>query len=880
MNGKSTSSRAGVALVIVLGLLALLMITGVAFTILMRIERAGASNMRHAATARQMAKGGLAYAIAAIDRDIGDKVDPGWSNRTLRITAANGEILRTQQEHSADSAVTRIAEDIFLSLHEAEDNPRAVATARVLSREAAQHLPGALRYRAEMLQKEIQPPNMAEPNGYYAQPEWIPVTHNGSHNGSIIGRYAYVVLNTTGLLDANVVHDATATRWLGNSAGEIRLDPDLQLDVMPPTPKYPLPAQAFYVHRDIGEGSAGGYGRYESLPELARKNSGLDGPALQNFGVFSYNPPDLIPLEAAIAANQVRHTTLRNKLKGQKIDISSEKKIKERKQDIIEAFEISGLSATQAKWAYFGLLDYIDEDNEPAGADDNERLNRPATEAVPLFSSLNLRLKYKVSDVDENNKRVHTMTYIFTYFFDYPFNVPNSSYGLNVLLRISGGDGGDGGVWDALIPDNVAPPAHSFVSPDTRERYEYTIEKVLTTDADNGTLPSLNFLLLTMTEITLNGKIVRQAPYSKNSLRWTVGIAGDQFTGTKEVERWCEVLDPRFNHLGSASEAWWLSHPDLIAAGDNAAFLGKTLIDHAADLSGYEVNFKRVLPNSLTEYLFTEPKALSRERSDFRMITDGYRVGANHEDSPTIQYRFHVANRPLLTTGELGYLPIGYWLTINLFDHGHDSYNLGNSWFGYNNLPAIGYHPVLDYFTVHDPEQPRRGLINLNTRNPEVLGAAFTKLPLQIEEYTPDSPGTLLSADDAKDIANWVIKRGPYKRISDIGTIFSGTDAGVSPSDSKLAPPFKIIKNKISDFGEFEREALIRNACNLFTLRGQTFTIILRADAFTPRFGMSGVKQGNVLATATAVAQIWRDTEPDAQGKHPTFVQFFKILDD
>jgi hypothetical protein len=79
-------------------------------------------------------------------------------------------------------------------------------------------------------------------------------------------------------------------------------------------------------------------------------------------------------------------------------------------------------------------------------------------------------------------------------------------------------------------------------------------------------------------------------------------------------------------------------------------------------------------------------------------------------------------------------------------------------------------------------------------------------------------------------------------------------------------------------FGELEREALIRNACELFTLRQQTYTIVIRADSFSPFFGMTGVKKGSVLATAQAVAQVWRDPYPDPDGNHPCFVQFFKLI--
>ena len=60
--------RSGVALIVVLGLVAILMIVSVTFTIHMRVERAGAANLRHSVIARQIVKGGLAAALMAIDK--------------------------------------------------------------------------------------------------------------------------------------------------------------------------------------------------------------------------------------------------------------------------------------------------------------------------------------------------------------------------------------------------------------------------------------------------------------------------------------------------------------------------------------------------------------------------------------------------------------------------------------------------------------------------------------------------------------------------------------------------------------------------------------------------------------------------------------------
>jgi hypothetical protein len=68
--------RRGVAVIIVLGLLSLLMVLGVAFSITMRIERHGAGNYASDVGGKQRAMAGLARAIEAIETSIGESMYP------------------------------------------------------------------------------------------------------------------------------------------------------------------------------------------------------------------------------------------------------------------------------------------------------------------------------------------------------------------------------------------------------------------------------------------------------------------------------------------------------------------------------------------------------------------------------------------------------------------------------------------------------------------------------------------------------------------------------------------------------------------------------------------------------------------------------------
>jgi hypothetical protein len=214
------------------------------------------------------------------------------------------------------------------------------------------------------------------------------------------------------------------------------------------------------------------------------------------------------------------------------------------------------------------------------------------------------------------------------------------------------------------------------------------------------------------------------------------------------------------------------------------------------------------------------------------------------------------------------------------------------------------YHKVLDYFTLSTSNQFLRGLVNLNTRQTNALAAVLQELPLRAEYKdkttrvrAKGAAGTNPNETDAaSDLAKLFVRNGPYQRLSDIGRIWHNVDpiGNYSRNTAILAtnayvraiaePCDTAASGLIGVFGEFEREAIIRNTCDLLTTRQQIFTIILRADSFSPKFGFTDIKKGNVLATSHAVAQVWRDpVATDVGGgvkKHKCFVQYFKILEE
>ena len=64
-------------------------------------------------------------------------------------------------------------------------------------------------------------------------------------------------------------------------------------------------------------------------------------------------------------------------------------------------------------------------------------------------------------------------------------------------------------------------------------------------------------------------------------------------------------------------------------------------------------------------------------------------------------------------------------------------------------------------------------------------------------------------------------------------------------------------------FCDFEREGILRGVVDGFSTRGQTYLAIIRADAYSPKFGENAsVEDGTTLATTHAIVEFFRDPMP------------------
>lgn len=158
----------GVALIIVLGLMALLMLLGVAFSVYMRTERHAAGSYQHDVRARQLLYAAAARALERLEQEPWDKPYPDWL--------------------VAVSPHTPLFPD---------DKPMDLS--------GATNLPWALHIPEGVL-KEPDFTNAFQQIG------WIPVPN---------GRVAYAIVNLSGLLDANFAGAENVKRECGTNAFEL-----------------------------------------------------------------------------------------------------------------------------------------------------------------------------------------------------------------------------------------------------------------------------------------------------------------------------------------------------------------------------------------------------------------------------------------------------------------------------------------------------------------------------------------------------------------------------------------------------------------------------------------------------------------------------------
>lgn len=200
---RTASGRQGMALVMVLGILSILVVLGVAFAVSMRTERLAARYHADMTRIRFLAEASLFRAMEELD--------------TLDVYPVDDFVPGDASQNDV----------VFLAPAGSGKTGHAIM-----------FLPGSLHNEADVYGRR--------PNGV----AWMPLDMPDIATNVKV-EFAYLIANTSGLLDVNVIAELTA-RERGYDAGEIRFSEDVLPEVFASTLK---------EYRD-------GFGRFENLSEL------------------------------------------------------------------------------------------------------------------------------------------------------------------------------------------------------------------------------------------------------------------------------------------------------------------------------------------------------------------------------------------------------------------------------------------------------------------------------------------------------------------------------------------------------------------------------------------------------------------------------------
>ena len=680
--------RSGVALILVIGMLALMVVLGVTFSIYMRTERVAAGSFKSSVVARQLISVALNRALDAINSDLGNKPYPTWN------------VLESSNSITIIPDVTNVNSMAWI--------PRAALGSN-------------------------QTPT----------PRWI--------DAGVDGRVGYLVVNCSGLLDANNSGSNGVTRSIGTNVNEIQISacPDVA-NVAPLVAGRP----------------------YETIQELGVTGlvSGALNQPVSNFVCYSFFPTgypegtniSLVDLSGDTNALMSRHT------------------------NIVSRLITSGIDPTQAEFVFTNLLDYVDADSVP------QDLGSACTEAVPMFNEIQVAPTYMFGA--DTNFTMKGIVYIEWY---YPFDKPSTN-----------GYWIEGNVSFAYTNTPAGFPLPNKVSTNIDAWYVSGKELPPTCPFINFTIPLTNYASFMGSKVTLKAKVSLQmhegsatgpvvdaSPYPTNmTLDFTLPVVNVPNPASKinvGVKANRESTDPRYN---------WQSSQWKNSAGTGSL---------------YAVNIPTI------DY--------------FNLVhTDGHR-------------QMHVANRPLTSVTELTYLlrsQASYWNTIRLFDGG-TSYPIDK---------------VLDYFTV-GTNTLMKGFVNPNCGALDVLTTVFRGMPLN--NYPDEPPTTYLRPADAVSLALfWAdTNQNPWRcnfaKLSDIGhatNVFAFLPIGLT---------------------SFQQESFFRNTAGLFNTRQQYFKILLFAQTAKT---VPLLPDKSVLADVRAIAEVWRDPLPNAEGIHPCVVRMVHLL--
>ena len=335
--------NSGIVLVIVLGMLTVMVLLAVTFAVSMRTERLAAGNAADTVRARQLVQVGLARAMSQLASDLGanglaggtgGKAYPYWNATNSYFT------------------------------NDPSGNPCWSTNVYLLAADRANE---ATNYVPRALWADATNADLTNPSHH-----WLPVDSLIFDGGVLVesnrmGRVAYLILNCSGLLDANYAGGAASGRQFGTNPAEIAIAHLGEFGSVGA-------ALDFKTKRSTDI-------RYETVAEL-NALADINIKPVTNLFVYSRSLPGYWQANVNPAFNCVGTQV---NLSGTAADLIL------RRTEITNAFTNIGFGPFEAGVLFSNLIDYVDADSTPSNFD-------YCIESVPMINEVVVSSKVTVAN--------------------------------------------------------------------------------------------------------------------------------------------------------------------------------------------------------------------------------------------------------------------------------------------------------------------------------------------------------------------------------------------------------------------------------------------------------------------------------------------------
>ena len=603
-----------------LGLLGMILLLAVAFATTMRTERLAARNYSDAVQARNLVQLGLARVIDEVDQQMvaGNLLYPPQAMFYYSTTSAAGQATSDFLESGAEDW---------------------------------KWLPNKVRLDGKMGAGFVE--SIAG-----SDVDWLPVM-DPDNTGVQIGRYAFMVFDTSGMLDINSV--ATTNRASGIYPGEIQIGTSLLSDIVP---------GSFQSSRNA-------YVRYETMPELYAADVTRANGAF-NFFPFSYFPTNR--LDRFGRPEDASDFSL--------LDIGTNGYASLTQLELENAFKACGVTdPIQATYLYVAFRDFTDSDSDPSSP-----VKGPCVEDVPMLNQVVLGTAQKIDASGTNTTLAIDQAY---FEFRRPDVDPGPSATYELTYRISA----------QRLPQDASPvPLQTFTVQFTSSGdYQVVPGTASTLTVPNGGVPQA-------WQVTVDQILVKRVSDSVN----VDGVQGEMVckvapTAMAATYFDYECLDPRFNWDPSPTGAkhWQLQ---ALVGSRNSTSLGRInewtrsyLANPAADADGIGLSDAdertRIYVKNAPFETVAELGYLPYAPWKSIRLYDYKEFGVSFADGPHRVYEHFYVDRPLkskrgyvnLLTDEPQVLAC-VWLDMPVDDYIGDNspqYNVGDTGAGAVALEAV-----------------------------------------------------------------------------------------------------------------------------------------------------------------------------------------------